>query len=463
MWTLFVCVLLFLPVEVERVELNDQWFQQYLLSEETILQITSKTYIYCISEEHVDAAMFTVPPLNKSDDSIDLMNKRFWKNDDWEIKKSSDSTRTAVLDRRWEDFDITRTNNLRFDKLTTSVSFSVYGKKQIEFSSYSDETGTHQFSQPINAAETWLTYTIFQKNGSVYYYQNNDYNISINSQIHTNLVINTSTEAYFKIHDYEYREATFHNNEENSTTLIIPSPKISLLIIYVSLCKLCVLEVSYNGEKVLNISSDVKEHDALLEKWQSRKIMINSSISNEVTFVRKLKEPTEEGYWRLDVRGRNYTYDAAVFKRESEDEIPSCKYLQASEETQISTEETMVNPINVNCKVGFLGKTCSINCEDVLGEKYKHCENHKIWYNNVYECPWGYSGDSCDKECENGQYGFGCKQKCSNYCPMSCDKKSGECLGNQILENIKKNSVFILVGSSVVLVIIGVIICMIKK
>ena len=73
-----------------------------MLSEETILQITSKTYIYCISEEHVDAAMFTVPPLNKSDDSIDLMNKRFWKNDDWEIKKSSDSTRTAVLDRRWE-------------------------------------------------------------------------------------------------------------------------------------------------------------------------------------------------------------------------------------------------------------------------------------------------------------------------------------------------------------------------
>ena len=62
----------------------------------------------------------------------------------------------------------------------------------------------------------------------------------------------------------------------------------------------------------------------------------------------------------------------------------------------------MVNPRNVNCKVGFLGKTCSIKCEDVLGEKYNYCENHKIWYNNIYECPWGYSGDSCDK----GGYNF---------------------------------------------------------
>ena len=108
----------------------------------------------------------------------------------------------------------------------------------------------------------------------------------------------------------EYREATVHNNEENSTTLIIPSSKISLLIVYVYLCKSCVLEVSHNGEKILNMSSNVKKHDASLEKWQSYKIMINSSVSNEITFVRRQKESTEEGYWRLDVRDRNYMYDA---------------------------------------------------------------------------------------------------------------------------------------------------------
>ena len=30
-------------------------------------------------------------------------------------------------------------------------------------------------------------------------------------------------------------------------------------------------------------------------------------------------------------------------------------------------------------------------------------------------------------ECENGEYGFSCKQNCPNNCPKSCDKKSGEC------------------------------------
>ncbi|XP_063924961.1 uncharacterized protein LOC135138865 isoform X1 [Zophobas morio] len=449
--------LLFIIFLLVNIQIMNTEREMYLLSitpEKKILQITSKTYMYCISEENVDAAVFTLPPLNKLDDSTSLMNKRFWKNDDWVIKRSSDSTRTAVLDRRWEDFNITRTNYLRFDKSTTSVSFSVYGTNAIEFFADDGETLDY-FRQPVNNTETWNTFTIFQKDGYVHYFGNSERNFRTYWLRPWQFVVRTQAEAYFKIHDYEYREATVHNNEENSTTLIIPSSKISLLIVYVYLCKSCVLEVSHNGEKILNMSSNVKKHDASLEKWQSYKIMINSSVSNEITFVRRQKESTEEGYWRLDVRDRNYMYDAAVFKLESADEIPLCKYLQAPEEPPICEKENMVNPINVNCKVGFLGKTCSIKCEDVLGEKYNYCENHKIWYNNIYECPWGYSGDSCDKECENGEYGFSCKQNCPNNCPKSCDKKSGECTESDKSRNIQLNPVLTLVEHFILLVIIA--------
>lgn len=66
------------------------------------------------------------------------------------------------------------------------------------------------------------------------------------------------------------------------------------------------------------------------------------------------------------------------------------------------------------------GKNCSHTCE---------CQNDGICnqFNGFCTCPKGYTGDKCELECPNGQYGLNCSEACRCQNNGTCHHISGEC------------------------------------
>jgi hypothetical protein len=49
-------------------------------------------------------------------------------------------------------------------------------------------------------------------------------------------------------------------------------------------------------------------------------------------------------------------------------------------------------------KTGYLGKNCSVSCEQLLGKSYSNCENYTVCLENEFcYCASGYTGASCER------------------------------------------------------------------
>lgn len=66
------------------------------------------------------------------------------------------------------------------------------------------------------------------------------------------------------------------------------------------------------------------------------------------------------------------------------------------------------------------GRNCSHTCE---------CQNNGICnqFNGLCKCPKGYTGDRCESECPDGQYGLNCSETCRCQNGGKCHHISGEC------------------------------------
>ncbi|XP_052059394.1 receptor-type tyrosine-protein phosphatase mu-like isoform X2 [Mytilus californianus] len=105
----------------------------------------------------------------------------------------------------------------------------------------------------------------------------------------------------------------------------------------------------------------------------------------------------------------------------------------------ISDECDRINGVCSNssgCKPGFmLGKYCNTTCAD--WNFGKNCENTCYCRNQPCEkssgicsndgCKRGWHGDSCDKECSPGYFGFSCMYSCKGCYNRSCDIYDGNC------------------------------------
>ncbi|XP_063923624.1 uncharacterized protein LOC135137807 isoform X2 [Zophobas morio] len=355
--------------------------------ENGIIRLVNKTRIYCVDEKNVDSAMFTNPPLEKVGQGKNLVESEIWENDDWIIKDSNHLI-SRITDKRWEDFNSTKTDYTAFNDVMTSVAFSVYQAKEIELFAHDGEAMDY-FHKELKNIEGWTTFSIFFKNNHIHYIMDND--LIRRYLIKPTFVgVKTKNETYFKIHSYKYKEATNVTNTKNGpTSLKIPT-----------------IKVEYGGDRT-NITSTIKETDDF-EKWEIYKISLNSSIANEVNLIRTKTSQTEDGYWRLDARLHDNEYNVAAYNINSSInpvEI-ECKYLQPSDIAKENRPKRNVDSskfsIDTNCPLGMVGANCDISCAKVLGQQYPHCQGHQICDSTNCGCVKCYTGYWCDEKVDDG-------------------------------------------------------------
>ncbi|XP_061180745.1 uncharacterized protein LOC133189382 isoform X1 [Saccostrea echinata] len=85
---------------------------------------------------------------------------------------------------------------------------------------------------------------------------------------------------------------------------------------------------------------------------------------------------------------------------------------------------------NGTCKENFYGRSCSILCG--------HCANSAKCDHVTGSCPSGhcepgykYNEKKCDEECDDGTFGYHCRETCSGHCAgkVPCNKANGYCPG----------------------------------
>ncbi|XP_063923619.1 uncharacterized protein LOC135137806 isoform X2 [Zophobas morio] len=371
------------------------------LEDETIItRLVNTTHIYCVGDKNVNSAISTYPPLVELQHAENLLESGTWENDDW-ITKDSSNIISPVTDKRWEDFGLIKSNYFYFTNATSAI-FSLYGAENIEI--FGDDGESLDYvKQSLNNTEEWNTFTIFFKDNYINYFINNNH-IRRHPLKPTHLALKTEEEAYFKMHNYKYKEATdVTNTRSGPTSLKIPPVSNSALILYISLCRSCVLEVEYDG-KIKNIPSHIKETTDVFDEWQEFKININSSKTSQVNFTRKKNNQTEDGYWRLDARLYNNEYNVVAYNipNDIKPEDVRCKYLQPSNTEKPNRAKRRANPSDsstddiAKCLLGMADK-CDISCASILGDRYSQCQGHKICDVEGCKCHPCYTGDWCNK------------------------------------------------------------------
>ncbi|XP_063925350.1 uncharacterized protein LOC135139155 [Zophobas morio] len=380
-------------------------FDVLAIEEDEIIRFVNKTHIYCVHPEDFQLAMFTNPPLEGIQYGKKLLDIENWENDDWKINDLSNII-SVVTDKRWEEFPVLNTNYKYFPNFNPSVTFSIYRGEDIQL--YVDDEESLDYLEPSpKNREEWTTFTIFFKDNYVNYFMNND-RIRTHNLKPTNLAVKTKNQAYFKIHSGKYKEATNVTNTTNGpTTLRIPhvnNP--SFIILYISLCRSCVLEVEYGGHRE-NITSNTTETSDF-EEWQTHKINLTSSATNEVNFIRKNNNQTEHGYWRLDARLYEYGHNVVAYKitPDISPEAISCNYL-LPDTTESNRMKRGIKPTEssrqlVNCPLGMVGAKCDISCASILGDQYSECQKHKICDVQGCQCHPYYKGSWCDEKVATG-------------------------------------------------------------
>ncbi|XP_063924872.1 uncharacterized protein LOC135138785 [Zophobas morio] len=258
-----------------------------LQQENTTLQDPNKENICVVEKDKEFDSLFSAgqPKYSK-----DLLSSDRWENDDWVIKESSNLITRPNFEEHFSGWNIKKRDAFSVN-LLSSYSFSVNETSEITF--FASEGSAHdRYQHKINDTEIWTTFTLCVNDGKLLYYENYT-NIRHVLLVPTTLYIQTLT-ANFKIYDYEFKEAS-DITKEYTNILKIPGSEEVDLILSVSLCRSCVLVVTYNDHNCFIFSSN----DESNERWGRHKIKINPKISNQVMFSRIQNNPTEKGYWRL--------------------------------------------------------------------------------------------------------------------------------------------------------------------
>ncbi|XP_061170724.1 protein draper-like [Saccostrea echinata] len=99
---------------------------------------------------------------------------------------------------------------------------------------------------------------------------------------------------------------------------------------------------------------------------------------------------------------------------------------------QIPTTTELCEVIVHGCaKKGVYGVNCDLPCPVNCQEQRCHIVN-----GSCLGCKPGWTGDTCDKQCDPGFYGENCQKHCKDYCVnATCNRTDGGCLAGYIQEN----------------------------
>ncbi|XP_068899999.1 uncharacterized protein [Tenebrio molitor] len=351
-----------------------------------IVTLQKENEICCITETS-DYPIFIDPPAETiNNEPVNFLMQDNWDNANWLLKDVSNFSNGAVTDKRWEDFEIVKTNYQRFISVT-SVSFSIYCPFEMEFIT-KDDNYLDRFKF-YREEQKWYSFTILLQNDTVWYLENDEV---IGKRIDfkpSNIFVTTKHETFWKIHKYQFMWSD-SAADVKPTTVVIPSTQKSCVMFYVSLCKTCVLYIPKLN--LTYMSTDVSE-EYVIYSWQSRRLNLEI-IERRLTFFKEKTDNHAKGYWGIDIRecpeivDDNVIYRTQIIDKKETNHTCQIMSLVGKNDKKIASVEE-----RTECEAGKLGQPhCCVSCEAVLGPKYKFCEEHRICENRKCSYAWGYTG-----------------------------------------------------------------------
>jgi hypothetical protein len=396
-------------------------FNKYVRSD--ILTLQKENEIFCITNNSEYPIFIDPPAILTNNEPVNFLKQDNWDNANWVLRDVSNFNHGVVTDRRWEDFEIVKTDYHRFTSVT-SVSFSVYSPFEIEFFANDDES--LDYTPSNRGDQKWLSFTILLQNNSVFYLEND---VVLKTTIGFkpyDIVVKTKKETLWKIHKYQFMWSD-SAADVNPTTVTIPSTGKSCLMFYVSLCETCILKIPKLNH---TYTSTYVAKEYVVQSWQSRRM--NFELNEKtLTFFKEKTDTDTKGYWGIDIREcPEIVDDKVIYRTQIIDKTPTNRTCHIM--SHVGKKDKKHAPVKeqkerFECEVGKLRSPyCDVSCETVLGPKYKFCEEHRICENRNCSCAWGYNGLRCNKQCENREWGLYCKQLCQSGC-MECDNITGNC------------------------------------
>jgi hypothetical protein len=198
---------------------------------------------------------------------------------------------------------------------------------------------------------------------------------------------------------------------EKPMTLTL-SPKKSCLLLYISLCEKCTLNIpeveSYHYVSTSSQASDI-------HFWQVYKLELKSDHENTLTFYKERVDNATMGFWGIDIqdcpniKDNMVAYEINIPENETNNYEYKCGILNGKYEKNGATRRNRYSEklMTLGCNRGKFGNNCEINCGNILGDEYEYCQEHRLCQNENCTCAWCYTGSSCNI-CQSEQFLF-CK------------------------------------------------------
>ncbi|XP_044260249.1 uncharacterized protein LOC123008490 [Tribolium madens] len=350
-----------------------------------IFTLKNKTNIYCINEETEGSGVFVDPVAETSETLLLSKNNIKWLSDDWEVKNASSLNMVHVTDKRWNNFAI-KSNFYFHYKLLSSVSVSLYAKEKTEIEIFVYNNEERKYYHTSVEDKQWYHFTVTTKNNYVNNMRNNEIIGKYDNVVPTDVVFRSRNgNVFLKEHLYNLRWSN-KISERQPTTLTIPSNRISCLLLFISLCNECYLNITYQN-LTTTINSNLLNQGESVMKWQVNKTVLNFEKDAEIHIRRGRYGRENFGYWILD-------YDIC----ESPNMVS--RHINSSEEKLTCKSLNQ----NKNTKRNVTTNNCQLSCQSLLGLNFPFCNDFTIGYNARWNCSWDSSENFCEIGCDIGTF-----------------------------------------------------------
>jgi hypothetical protein len=166
-----------------------------------IVTLRKENEVLCITQ-NVTLPTFISPPfLENSTKSLSLLSVEDWSYDNCNLTDGSNSVSGPVMDKRWEDFEVIKTNYIAFTSVQ-SVSLSLHSPVEVQL--YVNDHQNLDYMNLKDLKEGWCHISVFLRNNSVYYLLNNKVIKSLDAFNPHEITFKTKNDTFWKIHDCEY-------------------------------------------------------------------------------------------------------------------------------------------------------------------------------------------------------------------------------------------------------------------
>ncbi|XP_068900708.1 uncharacterized protein [Tenebrio molitor] len=256
-----------------------------------IVTLRKKNKILCITKEVTLPTFISPPFIENSIKSLSLLNGEDWSYDNWTLTDGSKSLLGSVTDKRWENFEVIKTNYKRFTPVQ-SVSFSLHSPEKVEMTISDDQKLYENYIKVQKNGWNHISFLI--RNNSLFYLLNNKV-IKREDGFHPHqIIVKTKNDIFWKIHNYQFMmsETVTHGKH---TTLKLPHTGNSCFLLYLSLCEKCLLAIPELNRVYISTN-----YPSFLNSWQVYHIETEPG-TKKLSFFKTKTDNSMLGYWGIDL------------------------------------------------------------------------------------------------------------------------------------------------------------------